>query len=593
MKNLRTSAASAFLALGVLALSQPAPALESLPAYGVTEIGSQLIAANPNVGYSVAMAVNESGDAVGMAVVDGMPTPFVYTAEHGPLLLPRLGVSADAVDLTDRDAAGDILIVGTADPGTADRREAAVLWIYSTVSGTVAEAREIGALPGFANSVATGVNNQWIVVGYSTNYELPGTQAMKYDVFGDLLASFDFPAIPADINDFGDVAGGGFVGDLNGNYTDLGAPAGTSLPYLVAINDLGSATGRATTSFSDGSGRMISAAVRHTGAGGWQVITANSYQDTGKDINYAGDVVGITGLSFSYRPFLYIDALGEPYLVDSLLADGFTDRFVTWVEGINDSGQIAGSGTGGAVLLSPVGALLPPPPPADLVATPHDATVEQPWIAITLGWTDTSDLETGFTIERSLAGAGAWEMIASSWTSTVFWDLNVEPGVTYDYRVAAVGTAGVSDYSNLATATAPNGTNDSTTSGGTDTGTAPGEPVDATAPTISILSPMSGEQVSGRVGIDFEAADDTGLAYVEITTLVDSSEYLVCGQALAGETSFTGSCNLNLRKIPAGFYTLDALVTDNAGNSGTAQVTIEVVDKENGKVAGCHPRKGC
>ncbi len=574
MKKSRLGAITALGALFALALSHPAPGLETVPAYNVTEIGSQLIAANPGVTYSTALAVNETGDAAGMAVVDGAVAPFLYTPERGPILLPRLGVAAQAVDLTDRDFAGNILVVGTAYPGTRDRLQAAVLWIYSTAAGAVTEAREIGTLAGFANSTATAVNNHWIVVGYSTNFDFSGSPAMKYDVLGDLLVAFDFPVRPTDVNDFGDVTGGGFLGDLNGGFTDLGAPDGMSLPSLVAINDLGWTTGRAVTSLSDGAGRRISAAVRHLGPGGWHVITANSWQDTGTDINYSGDVVGTTGVDFAFRPLLYIDALDQWFLLDDLLAPGFQDRFVTRAEAINDLGQIAGSGTGGAVLLSPTDVLPSPspapapPPPADLVAVAHSATPAEPWTGVALSWSDTSDLETGFTVERSPAGAGAWEVIASGWQNPQYDDIAVDPGATYDYRVNAVGPGGVSGYSNIASATAPSD---------------PVDTVDTIAPTISILSPVDGATVSGKLEVAIEATDNQALAYVELSTVIDSREHIICSRSLSGETRYAMTCRLNVRKLPTGAYPINAFVSDVAGNTGTAQITVNVVPT--GKVA--------
>jgi len=568
MTKMRMGAASALVAILAVALPCPAPALDTLPTYDVVEIGSQLIAANANTSYSVALAVNESGDAVGWAIVNGMQTPFVYTAEHGPRLLPPLGIAAQAVDLTDRDVLNNILIVGTADPGTVDRSEAAVLWIYSTTSDSVTEAREIGALPGFLNSVAAAANNQWIVVGYSTNYDFSGSPAMAYDVNGNLLQSFDFPARPADINDFGMVTGGGFVGEIGGPAVDLGTPPDTSQPLMAAINDQGWVTGHVVTTISDGQGRMITAAVRYTDIGGWQVITANSALDTGHDINNPGDVVGNVG-RLAQRPFLYIDALDATYYVDGLLAPAFSDRFVTVAAGINDAGQIVGSGTGGALLLTPAGTLLPPPPPADLTAIAHESTPAEPWYGITLTWTDTSNLETGFRIERSLSAADTWTVLASSWTGTVYWDKAVEAGVTYDYRVAAVGVAGTSGYSNIATATAPV--------------PAPAPAPDVIAPTVSILSPASGSAVSGKLDIAVEAADDTALAQVEISTVVKSSKRVLCSWSAAGQTTFTATCRVNLRKVPSGSYRIDAAATDGAGNMGTDQITVNVVNA--GKLA--------
>ena len=59
---------------------------------------------------------------------------------------------------------------------------------------------------------------------------------------------------------------------------------------------------------------------------------------------------------------------------------------------------------------------------------------------------------TGYVIERRRAGTTAWEEIATvSAGSTTFIDPNLEPGVEYSYRVAALSADGKSAYSPEAT----------------------------------------------------------------------------------------------------------------------------------------------
>ena len=85
-------------------------------------------------------------------------------------------------------------------------------------------------------------------------------------------------------------------------------------------------------------------------------------------------------------------------------------------------------------------------------------------ITVALSWTDNADNEDGFIIERALlgeTGLGPWTVIAtiapmSGVGGTVnYIDTNVEPKMTYYYRVAAFNASGVSPYSNEAMVVTP------------------------------------------------------------------------------------------------------------------------------------------
>jgi hypothetical protein len=85
-------------------------------------------------------------------------------------------------------------------------------------------------------------------------------------------------------------------------------------------------------------------------------------------------------------------------------------------------------------------------------------------ITVSLSWTDNADNEDGFIIERALlgeTGLGPWTQIATIGPmggvgGTVnYIDTNVEPKMTYYYRVAAFNASGVSPYSNEAMVVTP------------------------------------------------------------------------------------------------------------------------------------------
>lgn len=89
---------------------------------------------------------------------------------------------------------------------------------------------------------------------------------------------------------------------------------------------------------------------------------------------------------------------------------------------------------------------LPEPPvaPSDLEGT-FDSEGR-----ILLSWTDNSDVEEGFTIERSNDGSTFSELVNVVANITSFRDDNTERGADYFYRVSAFNVSGTSDPTNVA-----------------------------------------------------------------------------------------------------------------------------------------------
>jgi hypothetical protein len=73
---------------------------------------------------------------------------------------------------------------------------------------------------------------------------------------------------------------------------------------------------------------------------------------------------------------------------------------------------------------------------------------------ILLTWSDRSNNEDGFQIERKTGANGSWSVLATvGVNSTQFADLSVVAKTSYSYRLRAFNAAGTSAYSNTATAT--------------------------------------------------------------------------------------------------------------------------------------------
>ena len=90
-----------------------------------------------------------------------------------------------------------------------------------------------------------------------------------------------------------------------------------------------------------------------------------------------------------------------------------------------------------------------PAPPTGLLAASVSAS------AVDLSWTDETDDETGYQIERR-TGDGAFSDLASvKWNETAFQDGSVEPLSSYTYRVSALYDEGRSSSSNEASVRTP------------------------------------------------------------------------------------------------------------------------------------------
>jgi hypothetical protein len=229
-------------------------------------------------------------------------------------------------------------------------------------------------------------------------------------------------------------------------YSNTGLTAGTRYWYrVIAYNAVGtsaySAEASATTSAAATPPNPPSALVA-TPISGVRIDLAwadNSVDESGFRVERAPDVAGVAG---TYAQIASVGVNVRTYSNTGLTAG---TRYWYRVIAYNTVGTSAYSAEASATTNS-----LPNPPSA-LLATPSGGT------RINLAWTDNSDDEQGFRVERApdLAGVpGTFAQIASVGVNvTTYGNTGLATGTRYWYRVRAYNAAGTSAYSNVADAT--------------------------------------------------------------------------------------------------------------------------------------------
>ena len=252
----------------------------------------------------------------------------------------------------------------------------------------------------------------------------------------------------------------------------------------------------------------------------------------------------------------------------------------------------ASTGEYGAVLLSPSGNLAPPSAPQNLAALGVETDAQQPLNAILLSWVDASSDETSFRLERRLSGSTTWNEIASLGSGTQSYsDTGIGLAIAYEYRVFAAGLAGDSAPSNVVAITSPN-----TTINPEEPVINPEEPVigpedpviDTEGPVVAFVSPVNGDDVSGKVKIKVQATDNMAVSSVRIETLVKGIQTTICN--VSSPSSDTVACAWNTRKLASGIYLLSTIASDASGNISSATIGVNLVasTKRGGK---CNPKK--
>ena len=503
-------------------------------------------------------AINNNGIVVGARLNGNNYTPLVSIDGSQWVALP---VPSGAVSVFPTDVNDSGVIVGVS--YNAQMVGVGVRWV--SVAGGYA-VQVLPRLPGDSSSYATAINNLGQIVGArgTLGYTPALTTGWLYsDALGvvDLYARYSWSIAPIDINDNGQLIGGTERLNLNTGVIEIlgGQPSNYNAVTGVYLNNPGQVAGYASLRSSS---LNIISVFRYEGAAGWIFIAGSSKYTLVSSINNRGDI----GYS-EQGAGLYLDGLGV-YALWKLLDPG--DVAAGWsITGngakINDQrmvatiGKNANTGDNGGVLLTPVGTLEPPTAPINLQGVAHAATRMEPYNSIDLTWQNTSSKTDSYQLERRQAGSTTWVSLSLTppGTATSHSDTTVGVGITYDYRVRAVGVGGASPWSNLATVTSP------------------ATPLDTTAPTVTITSPANGATVSGTVPVSANATDNVGVEYLEISFW---NQY--AGQeVILGSVSNAGTLtvNWNTSGLTPDTYRLRGYAYDAIGNWSQTEIYVTVV----------------
>ncbi|NTU55576.1 MAG: fibronectin type III domain-containing protein [Anaerolineales bacterium] len=539
--NLSTILAVLLMSLGATTTAHGA---EGLPNYQLQFLGPGSPA-----------AINNNGVVVGAKVNGNNYEPLVSVggAPWTPLPVPSGAMSVFPTDVNDSG-----VIVGVSyDTGW---NPVAVRW---TPSGGGYTLDVLPRLAGDASSYATNINNLGQIVGArrALGYTPTGTGWLYSDALGLVdLTTYGFWVWPNGINDSGFIIGGQERLNLNTGVIEVtgAGPSNYNAVGSAAINNSGMMVG--TASLRSSSLNIVSV-FRYEGAAGWRFIAGTSRYTTASSINNQGDIgYGEQGAG------LYLDGLGT-YALWSLIDPAVTNA--GWaITGsspkINDqrvvatTGRNSVTGQSGGVLLTPTGTLQPPTAPVNLQGIAHTATRMEPYNSINLTWENTSTLTRSYELERREAGGATWTLLSlvPPGTATNHTDTTVGVGITYEYRIRAVGLGGASPWSNTVTVTSP------------------ATPLDTTPPVVTISTPSNGAAVSGTVTVSAQATDNVAIEYFEISYW---NQYLG-QQVILGSVSNAGalSVNWNTSGLTPAAYALRAYAYDTLGNWTQTEITVNV-----------------
>jgi hypothetical protein len=227
------------------------------------------------------------------------------------------------------------------------------------------------------------------------------------------------------------------------NYADSGLAAGTTYSYRVsAKNGAGTSTPTTLATATTEAG-LVTVPMAPSNL----ILTTNSASSIGlawtdNSTNETGFVVQRqTGTSGIWTTLTTTTAGATTFTDTTVLPN---TEYSYQVLATNSAGTSSASNTDSATTPDVI-----PGAPSGLTTTAISTT------QISLGWTDNSDNETGFVVQRQ-TGTGSWMQLTTTAAGvTSYTDSTAAANTQYSYRVLATNSAGTSSASNSASATTP------------------------------------------------------------------------------------------------------------------------------------------
>lgn len=332
------------------------------------------------------------------------------------------------------------------------------------------------------------------------------------------------------------------------NYQSTGLTGSTAYSYRVrAYNASGNsaytATADATTMLAPPAAPSNLTAL---GAASTQVNitwTDNSNNEDGFRIEVT--TTGVSGFSEIATVAAGVTTYQHTGLTPST---GYTYR----VRSYNAAGNSAYSNS--AVGFTSAPPVTPPAAPTNLAATGVGPNT------ISLMWTDNSDNETGFKIERAPGGTTTFtEIVAVNAGQTTYLNAGLSASTQYAYRIRAYNSAGNSAYTATATAT---------TTGG---GSPPAAPsaLGATAASSSQINLAWTDNSSNEDGFKVERAPGTTSTFTEIAT-VGAGVTTYQNTGLTASTQFTYRVRAYNSSGSSAYSATATAATNSAGSTPAA-----------------------
>ncbi len=286
------------------------------------------------------------------------------------------------------------------------------------------------------------------------------------------------------------------------SYTDTTVTLGNTYQYRVAaVNGAVSSAYATTNSVTVAFAPTAPSNAAATLQAGPQILVAWTDSST----NETGFVIQRSVNGGAFATLVTTSANITSY-TDTTVTPGNTYQYR--VAAVNAAGSSAYATTLSVTVPAP-----PPLPPSNATAT------IQAGPQILVAWTDNSNNETGFVIQRSINGGAFAALVTTTANITNYTDTTVTPGNTYQYQVAAVNAVGSSAYATTPSVTVP---------------APPPAPAIATA-----TAARQGKSNNERVTVTWnDVAGETGYT-IQWSTVSNFSTVSGSGSVAANVTTFT------------------------------------------------------